>query len=51
MEKVIDTDAALGEITLKAVIALMAENKVLEATIECEDFDIHINITPSEEIV
>lgn len=49
MEKVIDTSATLSEMTLKDVMVMMAENRVLEATIECEGFDIHIEVTPSEE--
>jgi hypothetical protein len=44
MEKTIECDINLNDITIKDLLVIMADNRVLDTVIECEGFNIHVTI-------
>ena len=49
MRKEIDVDVDLSEMTIYDLLDIMAGNKSLKATLQCEGFNIHVEIEPTEE--
>lgn len=44
MEKTIECDIDLDDMTIKDLLELMADNRVLDTVLECEGFNIHVTI-------